>query len=83
MRFTALGVFIGIYPLYTWVDGVMGYAWHVVGFKKSGHWQSSSWFKTEKMAQQHRSYLFALHRRLAKERAKKSRRRRVAKGAMA
>ncbi len=68
MKLTVLGVFIGIVPI-----GNKPVRWYVIGFGKSGHWQSFSVHQTEADAKRQRTTLYRVHRELAAERAARRR----------
>lgn len=59
-RLTALGDFIGIYPV--------GEIWHVVAFNHMGRWKAAHRCHSRAEAIRSRSDWFRLHERLAKER---------------
>lgn len=70
VRLTALGNFIGIVPVFTDLESGR---YMVVSFDKRGNWKAGSVHDTEEEAKAKRTELFALHRKLAKARERRSR----------
>lgn len=68
-RLTALGELIGIHPDFHTGDA----PWYCVGYDRRGNWKSLSILPTEEAARKARSATFALHRKLARERAARKR----------